>query len=128
MTQTILLIEDNDHNARLVMRALSRTNYRLVHAPDAENGLRLAIEEEPDLILLDLGLPDLDGQTLIPLIRQRSPLADVPIIAVTAWPIETVESMASAYGCNDYISKPFSPRELVRQIETYLEPTHANTT
>lgn len=128
MARTILLIEDNAHNARLVMRTLAHTNYRLVHALDAETGLELAISERPDLILLDLGLPDIDGQTLVPLIRQQSHLTDTPIIAVTAWPLETVASMASAYGCDDYVSKPFSPRELLAHINHYLTPKHTNTT
>lgn len=122
MPATILLIEDNAHNARLVIRALSRHSYRVVHAEDAETGLQMAIQEQPDLVLLDLGLPDFDGQTLVPLLRHQAGLTDVPIVAVTAWPLETVEPMASAYGCDDYISKPFSPRELLLQIEDYLEP------
>ena len=103
---TILLIEDNADNARLVMRILKPHGYRLLHAFDGESGLQMAIEERPDLILVDLGLPD---------------LARVPLVAVTAWPPDTAEQMIKAYGCDGYISKPISPRTFPSQIAAYLD-------
>jgi two-component system cell cycle response regulator DivK len=118
--KTILLIEDYADSARLVMRALEPHGYRVLHAPDGESGLQMAIEEEPDLILLDLGLPDVEGQTLAAFIKSLPELASVPLVAVTAWPPETAEPMARAYGCDGYISKPISPREFPSQIAAYL--------
>jgi len=119
---TILIIEDYYDNARLMMCALRPHGYRLLHASDGESGLLMAVEEKPDLILLDLGLPDVEGQTLATLIKGTPELAQVPLVAVTAWPPDTAGQMARAYGCNGYISKPISPRRFPSQITAYLEP------
>lgn len=119
--KTILLIEDNVDSARITTRALKPYGYRLLHASDGESGLLMAMEEKPDLILLDLGLPDLEGQTLAGLIKSRPETAQVPLVAVTAWPPDTARQMAEAYGCDGYISKPISPREFPSQIAAYLE-------
>ncbi len=118
--KTILIIEDYPDNARLIMRSLESYSYRLLHALDGESGLVMAIEEKPDLILLDLGLPDLEGQTLAALIRGVPELAHVPLVAVTAWPADTAEALAKAYGCDGYISKPISPRKFPSQIAPFL--------
>lgn len=118
--KTILLIEDNAQHARLVRRILEPHDYRLVHASDGESGLRMVVEEKPDLILIDLGLPDVDGQTLIGFIKSIPGLGQVPLVAITAWPSETGERMARAYGCDGYISKPISAKEFPTQIATYL--------
>ena len=117
---TILLIEDYADSARLIIRALERYDYRVVHASDGESGLQLAATESPDIILLDLGLPDLEGQTLAAIIKGQPELAAIPLIAVTAWPPETAQKMAQAYGCDGYISKPIDPREFPHQIARYL--------
>lgn len=118
---TILLIEDNDDNARLMMRTLKPHGYRVIRAPDGESGLRMAVEEKPDLILLDLGLPDLEGQTLAALIKGLPDLSQVPLVAVTAWPPDTAAKMTKAYGCEGYISKPISPKAFPSQIAPYLK-------
>ncbi|MEA3338455.1 MAG: response regulator [Chloroflexota bacterium] len=120
--KTILLIEDYADNARLVMRALKPYDYRVLHAVDGETGLMMAVDEQPDLILLDLGLPDVEGQTLVSLIRNAPGLEQVPIIAVTAWPPATARRMVEAYGCNSYISKPISPKTFPSQIAAYFAP------
>jgi two-component system cell cycle response regulator DivK len=119
--QTVLIIEDNADSARLVVRILKPHGYRLLHASDGESGLRMAVEESPDLILLDLGLPDLDGQTVAALIKNTASLARVPLVAITAWPPDTAEAMAKAYGCSGYISKPIVARQFASQIAAYLE-------
>jgi len=123
---TILLIEDNASSARLVMRTLQPLGYQLFHAVDGESGLLMAVEKHPDLILLDLGLPDLEGQTVAGLIRSNPDLANIPLIAVTAWPPATARQMAKAYGCDAYISKPISPKEFPSQIEAYLNAGDEN--
>jgi DNA-binding response OmpR family regulator len=118
----ILLIEDIDDNVELVRRALSLRKYEVIHAPDAETGLRLALEERPDLILLDLGLPDYDGQTLAGWLRAEASLQDTPIIAFTAWPQETGHKMVESYGCNGYIGKPIvSIRTFADEVAAYLK-------
>ena len=118
----ILLIEDIPDNAELVRRALSASGYEIIHAADAETGLRMALAEIPDLILLDLGLPDYDGQTLAGWLRDESVLDATLIVALTAWPEETAKQMVESYGCNGYISKPIIKiSEFVSQINSFLK-------
>lgn len=121
--KTILQIEDNVANKLLVERVLEPHNYRLLHAPDGESGVSLALAEKPDLILMDMGLPDIDGQTVVTLMRQIPELQDTPIIAVTAWPAATALQMAQSYGCDGYISKPIDVKNFPILIAQYLEET-----
>lgn len=116
----ILLIEDIPDNASLVKRVLHSQGYNVTWAETAEAGL-IAVEQEiPDLILLDLGLPDIDGQTLVGYLREVPGIKNTPIIAVTAWPEETARMMVSAYGCNGYISKPIDVRVFIDTVNSYL--------
>ena len=118
----ILVIEDIFDNAELVRKALTPRNYQVLHAKDAETGLQMALDETPDLILLDLGLPDYDGQTLAGWLRAEAKLNDTPIIAFTAWPQETARKMVESYGCDGYISKPIvSIKAFADQIASYLK-------
>lgn len=116
----ILVVEDIPDNAELVQRVLQAKGYEVIWAADAENGLQTALEILPDLILLDLGLPDADGQTLVGWMRRFPELKDTPIVACTAWPEETARKMVEAYGCNGYIAKPINTRLLPEQIASYL--------
>lgn len=117
---TILQIEDNEANRILVERILERFDYRLLHAADGESGVTLAIDEKPDLILVDMGLPDIDGQTVITLLRQIPELQGVPIVAITAWPRDVAEDMARRYGCDGCIVKPIDVRQFPSQIAQFL--------
>ena len=118
----ILLVEDILDNAALVRKALSGRDYEIIHALDAETGLSLALEHIPDLILLDLGLPDYDGQTLAGWLRAEPALDSTPIVAVTAWPEETARKMVESYGFNGYICKPIlKVAEFVAKIDSYLK-------
>lgn len=116
----ILLIEDIPDNASLVQRVLTSQGYEITWAETAEAGLAEAGSARPDMILLDLGLPDIDGQTLVGYLRELPGLVDVPIIAVTAWPEETARLMVTAYGCNGYISKPIDVRAFIDMINAYF--------
>jgi two-component system cell cycle response regulator DivK len=118
----ILLVEDILDNAALVRKALSGCDYEFVHALDAETGLSLALEHIPDLILLDLGLPDYDGQTLAGWLRAESVLDSTPIVAFTAWPEETAKKMVESYGFDGYICKPIiKVSEFIAKIDSYLK-------
>jgi len=116
----ILVIEDNPDSAELEKRVLAAKGYEVLEAPDAETGLQLAIDQHPDAIVLDLGLPDADGQTLVGWMRRVPALAHIPIIACTAWPEETARKMVEAYGCDGYIRKPISVATFAEQIAAYL--------
>lgn len=118
----ILVIEDVPDNAELARKVLVSRGYQVLHAPDAERGLQMAVAEIPDLILLDLGLPDYDGQTLAGWLRNEDSLDDVPIIAFTAWPQETAEQMIKSYGCNGYIGKPINIASFAAQVASFLKP------
>lgn len=118
---TILQIEDNFANRRLVERVLEPYNYRLLNAPDGQTGIDTALEEAPDLILLDMGLPDMDGQTLVAILRESPALAGVPIIALTAWPDGIASEMADRYGCDGCITKPINVAEFGGLIESFLK-------
>ncbi len=121
MTHTVLMIEDNANNALLVKRILTAQAIEVLHAWTGESGLQMAVENQPDLILLDLGLPDIDGQTVATLIKRMPPLAGVPIIAVTAWPVETAQDMVKAYGCDAYIAKPINAKDFWAVVQTHLK-------
>ena len=116
----ILLIEDIADNASLVQRVLNSQGYQVTWAETAEAGLSAAEQDPPDMFLLDLGLPDIDGQTLIGYLRDLPAIAEIPIIAVTAWPEETARMMVSAYGCNGYISKPIDVRMFIKMVNSYF--------
>lgn len=120
ISSKVLVVEDNKQNALLMRRVLEARNYQVIHADDGESGLKAAIEEIPDLILVDLGLPDIDGQTLVAFLKRTPELKDVPIIAVTAWPEDTAREMARAYGCDGFISKPINTRTFPDQIAEFI--------
>jgi two-component system cell cycle response regulator DivK len=117
---TVLIIEDNPDHVNVTRRVLVASGYDVLSATDAETGLQMATEHLPDVILLDLGLPDVDGQTLLGQMRRVPELANIPIIAVTAWPAGTAPRMVEAYGFDGYISKPIVFSILGEQIAAYL--------
>jgi DNA-binding response OmpR family regulator len=119
-TPSILVIDDNADHRELVRRTLTARGYQVFLAVDAESGLQLAIEQQPDLLVIDLGLPDIDGQTLIGQFKHMAVFADTPIVACTAWPEETARSMVEVYGCDGYISKPIRTADFANRIASYL--------
>jgi len=119
--RTILQIEDNLANKLLVERVLEPYGYRLLHAADGETGVKIALDEKPDLILIDMGLPDIDGQTVVTLMRQIPELKDIPMVAITAWPAATALQMAEQYGCNGCITKPIDVKTFPTLIAQFLE-------
>jgi len=116
----ILYIEDIQDNITLVEKIVKSRGHEFLFAKNAEAGLELAFTSQPDLILLDLGLPDADGQTLSVWLRGNPTLASTPIIVLTAWPEEVVRQTVSAYNINGYLCKPFSLAALVKLIDSVL--------
>jgi len=118
----ILIIEDIPDNAELARKMLLTGGYEVFHALDAESGLKMAQEIKPDLILLDLGLPDYDGQTLAGWLRANPETTHIPIVVCTAWPEETARAMADSYGCNGYIGKPLPKTTIfLSKLRSFLE-------
>lgn len=118
----VLYVEDNRANRILIGRLLD-SRYELIFAEDGETGLRLAEEVQPDLILMDIGLPDFDGQTVGAMIRQIPELKDVRIVALTAWPEAAVSELVSRYNFNGSISKPIDVSTFPSLVESYLQDT-----
>lgn len=116
----ILYIEDIEDNLTLVQKIITSRGHELLWADNAEKGLEMATSNQPDLILLDLGLPDSDGQTLSVWLRSEPTLENIPIIVLTAWPEEVARHTVEAYGLDGYLCKPFSLTELVQLVDTAL--------
>ena len=116
----ILYIEDIQDNITLVEKIVKSRGHEFLFAKNAETGLELAFTSQPDLILLDLGLPDADGQTLSVWLKGNPTLASTPIIVLTAWPEEVVRQTVSAYNLNGYLCKPFALTDLVNMIDSVL--------
>lgn len=117
----ILYIEDIKDNITLVQKIITSHGHELLWANNAEKGLDMAISAQPDLILLDLGLPDSDGQTLSVWLRSEPTLESVPIIVLTAWPEEVARHTVEAYELDGFLCKPFSLTELMQLIDAALD-------
>jgi len=122
MPFTVLYIEDNPDNKMLVQRALEAKGYRFIWAQNGLTGVEMAKSEKPNVILLDINLPDIDGYEVARRLRSTSTqsLLYVPIIAVTANALRGDAEKALAAGCDVYMSKPINIRELWARIEAYL--------
>ncbi len=121
MGAKILYIEDNFANRMLVSRVLMVEDYEVLEAEDGPTGIDLAKRERPDLILMDVNLPDMDGYQLTKRMREIPELADTPIIAMTANVMQGDKEKSLAAGCDGYIPKPIDVDALPRQIERFLK-------
>ncbi len=117
---TILVAEDNPDNTFLLRELLTNKGYRFLHAADGRQAVELARQEEPDLIIMDIQMPELDGMEATRAIR-RAGLREVPVIALTAKAMKGDREQILAAGCDDYVAKPFEPRQLLDKIEHWLK-------
>jgi two-component system, cell cycle response regulator DivK len=120
MTKRILVVEDQEDNRRIIRDLLMSAGYELVEAADGEAGVRLAATERPDLILMDIQLPVLDGHEATRRIKQNPELRAIPIVVVTSYALSGDDAKAMAAGADGYVAKPFSPRELLATIRKLL--------
>ena len=116
----ILLVEDTEDNRVIVRDLVSSAGYELLEAVDGAEGLAMAEKEKPDLILMDIQLPVMDGYEATRRIKANPALKHIPIIAVTSYALSGDEEKTRAAGCDGYIAKPFSPRQLLKQIGELL--------
>ncbi len=119
-SQTILYVEDNELNRKLVRDLLRRTSYRLLEAPDGEAGVQMALAERPGLILMDVQLPKLSGVEATRRLRAEPATAKTPIIAITSFALSGDEQRAREAGASAYLPKPFSPFTLLGMIRKLL--------
>ena len=120
MNKRILVVEDQEDNRRILRDMLSNAGYELVEAESGEEALIAVEAQRPDLILMDIQLPIMDGYEATRRIRSNPELKSIPIIAVTSYALTGDEAKAPAAGCTAYISKPFSPRALLAKVREYL--------
>jgi two-component system cell cycle response regulator DivK len=119
MSKTILYVEDNQFNLKIVRQLLSRTSYRLIEAMDGESGVATAQNELPDLILMDVQLPKLSGLDATRQLRADAKTAAIPIIVITSFALSGDAEKAKA-GASAYLAKPYSPRELLQMIRNLV--------
>ena len=119
----ILLVEDNEMNRDMLSRRLARRGFEVVVALDGSSGAAAAATERPDLILMDISLPDMDGYEVTRLVRAQPATASIPIIALTAHAMETDRVRALDAGCQDYDTKPVDLARLLAKIDALLPRT-----
>ena len=120
MSKRILAIEDHAENRRILRLLLASAGYELIEAVTGEEGIAVAEKERPDLILMDIQLPGLDGYEATRRIKANPELKAIPIIVVTSYALSGDEEKARAAGCDDYITKPYSPRQLLAKVNALL--------
>ena len=120
MSKTILYVEDNEFNLKIVRQLLSRTSYRLIEAMDGESGVATAQRELPDLILMDVQLPKLSGLDATRQLRADAKTAAIPIVVITSFALSGDAEKAKAAGASAYLAKPYSPRELLQMIRNLV--------
>ena len=120
MSKRILIVEDTEDNRQIVRDLMASVGYELIEAVDGATGVAMAAQYKPDLILMDIQLPVMDGYEATRLIKADPALLHIPIIAVTSYALSGDEAKTRAAGCNGYVAKPFSPRELLSKIREFI--------
>ena len=118
--RTILYIEDNEYNRKIVRQLLGRTSYQLVEAIDGESGVALAQQLVPQLILMDVQLPKMSGLDATRLLKADPRTSGIPIIVITSFALSGDREKAAVAGADNYLAKPYSPRELLALVRQYL--------
>lgn len=117
--KAVLYIEDNIHNRRLVRKVLQSQGYTVVEAEDGLSGLQMVQEIQPALVLLDIGLPGMDGLEVVGRIKKDASLCNIPVIALTASAMRGDRERFLEAGCDDYLSKPIRAMELIKKVVEY---------
>jgi len=120
MSQRILVVEDQQDNRQILRDLLTSANFEVIEAADGETGLAAAAAQRPDLILMDIQLPGIDGYEATRRLKADAALHAIPIIIVTSYALAGDDDKARAAGCDAYISKPYSPRQLLAKVREYL--------
>jgi two-component system cell cycle response regulator DivK len=120
MSKRILVVEDQPDNRQIIRDVLAGTDYEITEADNGEEALAAIAKQRPDLILMDIQLLVMDGYTATRRIKSDADLKSIPIIAVTSYALSGEEKKAREAGCDDYVPKPYSPRQLLAKIRQYL--------
>ena len=117
----ILYVEDNPDNIYMLTRRLKKKGFEMIIAGDGQEGIDMALEEKPDLILMDLSLPTMDGWTATEKIKKIDEIKDIPIIALSAHAMPEHRDRAIKAGCSDYDTKPVDIKRLLGKISQYID-------
>jgi CheY-like chemotaxis protein len=117
----ILVVEDNKLNMKLVRGLIKIGKYRMLEANNAESGIQLIREQMPDLVLMDIQLPGMDGLSATKIIKEDPDLKDIPIVALTSYAMQGDKEKALAAGCTGYIAKPIDTRKFLETVSQYLK-------
>jgi two-component system cell cycle response regulator DivK len=120
MSKRILVVEDQEDNRQIIRDLLSATDYEITEDESGEAALAVVAVQRPDLILMDIQLPGMDGYEVTRRIKADPALRSIPIFAVTSYALSGEEQKARAAGCDEYVPKPYSPRQLLAKIRQYL--------
>lgn len=120
MSKKILVVEDTEDNRQILRDLLGMAGYALVEAHDGAQGVAMAAEHRPDLILMDIQMPVMDGYEATRRIKADPALASIPVIAVTSYALSGDEAKTRAAGCDGYIAKPYSPRQMLAKVREIL--------
>jgi CheY-like chemotaxis protein len=121
-TPTILLVEDNEDNRRIYVTILAHAGYRVLEAIDGEEALTMARAEMPDLILMDVSIPKVDGWEVTRRLKADTATRVIPIVALTAHALASDRAKAMEVGCDGYIPKPAEPRVVLAEVERRVGP------
>lgn len=121
LPKTVLIVEDNELNMKLFRDLLQAHGYQTVEARTGPEALKMATEHHPDLILMDIQLPEFSGLEVTQKIKENAELADIPVIAVTAFAMKGDEERIREGGCEDYIAKPISVVSFLEKVKRYLD-------
>jgi two-component system cell cycle response regulator DivK len=116
----ILVVEDTEDNRRIIRDLLTSAGYEMIEAATGEQGVAMAAEHHPDLILMDIQLPVLDGYEATRRIKANPALRHIPVIAVTSYALSGDEERTREAGCDAYVAKPFSPRLLLAKVREFI--------
>jgi two-component system, cell cycle response regulator DivK len=120
MSKRILVIEDQEDNRQILRDLLTSADFEVIEAEDGETGLAAAATHRPDLILMDIQLPKIDGYEATRRLKADAALHAIPVIVVTSYALAGDDGKARSAGCDGYISKPYSPRQLLAKVREYL--------
>jgi len=120
MNKPILVGEDQEDNRRILCDLIGNAGFELIEAESGEDALSAVMKQRPDLILMDIQLPQMDGYEATRRIKSNPEMKEVPVIAVTSYALAGDEAKARAAGCNAYVTKAYSPRALLAKVKEYL--------
>lgn len=120
--KTVLLVEDNEDNLLVYRTILEHVGYRVLEARDGEEGIDSARTEIPDMILMDISIPKIDGWEVTRRLKDDEETSQIPVVALTAHALEEDRERAISAGCDGYLAKPVEPRRVVEEVERFIGP------